>query len=169
MEQRAEQLVDQFEAIHREVVAFCESLSESDWTTIIPNEQRTAGVLMQHIAFGYTAESALIRAIVTGQPLPAIYTDRALLDEANARDAIDLLPGTQADALKSLDHHARRTARFLRSLSDDDLTKSEEIGIFGGASWTVEEVITRIVLGHPQLHLASIRAVLLEPDFVQPS
>ncbi len=167
MGQRIDELVDQFEAIHREVVAFCESLTDTDWTTIVPNEERTVGVLIQHIAIGYTAESALIRAIVAGQPLPAIYTDRALLDEANAGNAVDLLPGTKDDALRSLDRHARRTARYLRSLSDEDLAKAQEIGLFGGASWTVEELISRIILGHPQSHLTSIRAALAETAAVR--
>jgi hypothetical protein len=168
MSQRVNELADEFDAVHREVVAFCEGLSETDWETIVPDEQRTVGVLVQHIAIGYTAESALIRAIVTGQPLPAIYTDRAILDEANARDAVDLLPGTKADALTSLDRHARRTDRYLRSLSDEDLAKSEEIGIFGGANWTVESLIERIILGHPKSHLTGIREALAETA-IQPS
>jgi hypothetical protein len=169
MTQRVNELADQFEAVHREVVAFCEGLTETDWATIVPNEQRTVGVLIQHIAIGYTAETALIRAIVTGQPLPAIYNDRAILDEANARDAVDLLPGTKADALTSLDRHARRTARYLRSLSDEDLAMSEEIGIFGGASWSVEGLIERIILGHPKSHLTGIREALAEAAASQPS
>jgi hypothetical protein len=169
MGQRVGQLADQFEVVHREVVTFCEGLSESDWVTVVPSEQRTVGVLIQHIAIGYTAESALIRAIVTGQPLPAIYNDRALLDEANARDAVDLLPGIKADALTSLDRHARRTVRFLRSLSDEDLAMSDEVGIFGGARWTVENLIERIILGHPKSHLAGIREALAEAVAIQPS
>lgn len=160
MGQRVAELADQFETVHREVVGFCETLSDSDWGMIVPDEQRTVGVLFQHIARGYTAEAALIRAIVSGQPLPEIYNDRAVLDQANARDAVELLAGTRADALTQLDRHARRTARFLRRLSDDDLDKAEEIGLFGGTRWTVEELISRIVLGHPRSHLASIRAAL---------
>jgi hypothetical protein len=160
MGQRAAVLADQLDSVHRDVVAFCESLSDDDWQAIVPNEQRTVGVLFQHIAVAYTAESALIRAIIAGQPLPEIYNDRELLDEVNARDAVDLLPGTQADTLKSLDRHARRASRFIRSLSDDDLAASAEIGIFGGRRWTVEELIEQIVLGHPRVHVESIRAAL---------
>jgi hypothetical protein len=160
MGRRVDDLADRFEAVHQEVVAFCEVLSDDDWTTLVPNEQRTAGVLIQHIAYGYTAEAALIRAIVNGQPLPEIYNDRAVLDEINARDAVDLLPGTKDDALRSLDRHARRTTRFLRGLSDEDLAKSQPIGLFGGADWTVDALITRIILGHPRTHVESIRQAL---------
>ena len=162
MSHRVPELADQFDAVHREVVAYCESLSSADWETIVPNEQRTVGVLFQHIAVGYTAEAALIRAIVKDQPLPEIYNDRAVLNELNARDAVDLLPGTKADALTSLERHARRTSRFLRQLTDDDLAKAREIGLFGGACWTVDELITRIILGHPVSHMTSIREVLAE-------
>lgn len=169
MGHRAAELADQFETVHREVVEFCEALSSSDWETFVPNEERTVGVLMQHIAFGYTAEAALIDAIVRNQPLPQIYNDRAILNEVNARDAVDLLAGTKDDALKALDRHARRTARFLRQISDDDLAKAESIGLFGGARWTVEELISRIVLGHPRSHLTSIREALAAPMTVQPS
>lgn len=169
MGQRSAELADQFEAIHREVVTFTKGLSEADWATFVPNEERTVGVLIQHIAVAYTAEAALIRAIVTGQPLPAIYSDRAILNEVNAQDAVDLLPGTQAGALRSLDRHARRTTRFLRSLSDENLAMSQEIGIFGGARWTVDDVITRIVLGHPRMHMATIRTALAETMVTQPS
>jgi uncharacterized damage-inducible protein DinB len=160
MGQRANVLADELDSVNRDVVAFCESLSDDDWQTVVPNEQRTVGVLFQHIAVAYTAESALIRAIITGQPLPEIYNDQALLDEVNARDAVDLLPGTRTDTLRSLDRHARRASRFIRSLSDEDLAASATVGIFGGSVWTVEALIERIVLGHPQIHLASIRAAL---------
>lgn len=163
MGSHVDELADQFEAVHHEVVAFCETLSDDDWAMLVPNEQRTAGVLMQHIALGYTAEAALIRAIISGQPLPAIYNDRAVLDRVNAENAIELLPGTKDEALVSLDRHARRTTRFLRGLSDDDLAKSQPIGLFGEAEWTVEALITRIILGHPRSHMESIRQALTAP------
>jgi hypothetical protein len=163
MGQRANVLADELESANRDLVAYCESLSDDDWQTVVPNEERTVGVLFQHIAVAYTAETALLRAIIAGQPLPAIYTDRALLDDVNARDAVDLLPGTKAETLQSLDRHARRASRFIRSLSDDDLAASATVGIFGERVWTVEALIEQIVLGHPQIHLASIRAALDRP------
>lgn len=169
VEHRVAELVEQFEVIHREVVTFCEALTSDEWETFVPNEERTVGVLMQHIAFGYTVEAALIGAIVENQPLPDIYTDRAILNDWNARDAMELLAGTKDDALRLLDRHARRTARFLRKLSDDDLAKSRSIGLFGGAQWTVEALISRIVLGHPQMHLPSIREALAAQTTGQPS
>lgn len=159
MGQRASNLADEFDAVHRSVVTFCESLTDDEWQTVIPNEERTAGVLMQHIAHAYTAESALLRAIISGQPLPAIYNDRQRLNEANARDAVELLSVTKADALRALDRHARRASRFIRSLSDDDLDASAEVGILGGR-WTVEELFRKIVLGNPMIHMESIRAVI---------
>lgn len=168
MRQRADNLADQFEAVHREVIAFCESLSDVGWETIVPNEERTVGVLIHHIAVGYTAEADLLRAIVNGQPLPAIYADRETLDEMNALDAVRLRAGTKADAVRLLDHHAGDTARYLRTLTDDDLGKARPL-FREGALWTVDQVIGTIVLGHPRWHLASIREALAAPTTHQPA
>ena len=162
MEQRVAGLADQFEAVHREVVTFCQALSSSDWETYVPNEERTVGVLIQHIAIGYGAEAGLIRAIVNGQPLPAIYASWDALNAMNARDAVALRSGTQAEALQLLDLHASETSQFLRTLTDDDLGKSQPLGIRDGELWTVERVIRTIVLGHPRWHMASIRSTLAD-------
>lgn len=50
MGQRAAVLAGELDSVHRDVVNCCESLSDDDWQTVVPNEQRTAGVLFQHIA-----------------------------------------------------------------------------------------------------------------------
>jgi hypothetical protein len=169
MGRRVDDLAEQLEAISREVIVFCEGLSDADWGTVVPNEERTVGVLMQHIAVAYGAEMALIRAIVNDQPLPAIYDDRAILDEANARDAVELLPGTKAEALAMLDEHCRAAAEFLRTLDDDDLAKARPLGMLGGTTLTVEKIIRRIVLGHPGWHLKNIRETLAGAAPLEPA
>jgi hypothetical protein len=164
MPRRVDKLADELERVNAEVVAFTEGLTDAAWTTYVPNEQRSVGVLIQHIAFGYAAETDLVRAILTGEAVPDIYASRAALDAFNARHAQELQAGARADAVRALREEADATCRFLRALDDADLDRSRPIGLWNDADISVGFLIERIVLGHPITHLNSIRAALSQDN-----
>lgn len=160
MGQRADALAMDLERTNAGVIAFTESLFDADWDVFVPNEERRVGVVIQHIAFAYTAEINLIRAILIDDRLPGIYESCAQLDKINARHAMQLQAGTRDDALQELRRQGDDAASFIRALDDADLEKSRALGLWDGEVFTVGSLIERIILGHPQGHLASIRAAL---------
>jgi hypothetical protein len=48
----ADALAAEYDSIMREAIDMARSCSEEDWQTISPNEQRTVGVLFDHLAKG---------------------------------------------------------------------------------------------------------------------
>jgi hypothetical protein len=160
MASRVDELASEFERIHAGVIEFAESLSDDEWDAYVPNEERSAGVVIQHIAFGYTSEIALIQAIVSGDALPSIYENRDALNEYNAQHAGELRRIPRAEAMHELRRQGDEALAYLRGLSDADLARTRPIGLWNGEEISVGWLIERIVLGHPQGHLTSIRAAL---------
>jgi len=79
---RAGELAAQFEARHREFVASVETLTEAQWLTLVPDEQRTVASLAHHLAWGYRVEIEPFHQMALGHT-PKAWT-LAELDAVNA-------------------------------------------------------------------------------------
>jgi hypothetical protein len=167
--QRAEALATQLDRINAGVIAFTESLSDAEWDMYVPNEERTVGVLIRHVAFGYTAEIELLKAVISEVRLPRIYESRTLLARLNARHARTFQATTKAEALDELRRQGNDAAAFIRALDDTDLEKSRAFSLWNGEEFTVGDLIERIVLVHPERHIASIRAALGREAATEPA
>lgn len=157
MSERARALADRFERANEEFVAVVAALPEATWRALCPDEGRTVAALARHVAFGYAVEVEAFRAIAEGQPVRT-WT-RAGLAEVNAEDASRYADCDQAETVALLRRNAAGAAAFVRSLSDEQLARCgvyvEEL-----AALTVDQWIERILIGHPEGHLRSIRAVV---------
>ena len=61
------------------------------------------------------------------------------------------------------DHGARAT-EYVRGLSDDDLDRSRPIPVMGDNPTTAEQFIERVLIGHAEAHLQSLRQCLTNPE-----
>jgi hypothetical protein len=158
MAERARILADRFEQAVAEFVLVVEGLTRAQWQTLCPNEERSVGVLARHVAFGIPFEMDVFREIAAGQQ-PATIT-RAELAEMNARDAETWSDTAKDETLALLRSNAVAAATEVRQLTDEQLARSgkyiEEIP----TEWTVEQWLERVLTGHVDGHLQSIRAAL---------
>ena len=66
MGKRAEALATRVEQGARELIAFVEGCSDAEWQTYVPDEDRTVGVLVHHVASAYPVELDVIKTLASG-------------------------------------------------------------------------------------------------------
>jgi hypothetical protein len=79
------------------------------------------------------------------------------LDKANAEAAKQNANCTKDECLSELRQGGVAAASMLKGLSDEHLARTGTIT--GGRQMTAEQVAQFILIGHPQEHLKSVRAV----------
>jgi hypothetical protein len=150
---RAESLADQFEAVTNEAIREIQNCSDAKWKSTTPNDGRTVNVVAHHIASGDRPISELVAAIAYGKPMPPITLE--MIDQGNAQHAIQFANVTKDETIALLRQNSAPAASAVRGMTDEQLDKTGDL--FGNA-WTAEEAIQRILIGHVQGHLESIRA-----------
>ncbi len=152
-------LAARFEQASQAVIATVAQCSDEEWQTVCPAEERSVGVVAHHIAIGYHAQLDALRAALAGRPVPAIYQDLQRLHEFNAEHAEQYAACTQGEVLDLLRRNGAAVARFIRGLSDEDLTRSAPLPLSSNTRWTVQRWVERLLIGHAEQHLRNIRAV----------
>jgi len=155
MGDRARMLSERFERASHELIQTAERCSEGQWRVATAAEGWPVGVVARHVAEGYKAIARLILLAATGQPLPPLSMEA--LDQRNADHARQHADCTKAEILELLRQNAAEVAATVRGLSGDQLDHT--------APWRtgplkVQEMIDRILIGHVQTHLGSIRDTL---------
>ena len=151
---RAEELARQFEQLNDEVVAFVEACDDGAWRAQCADDERSVGVVAQHVADGHRAASRWVRTIVAGQPIAVTMDD---IHAANAQAAAASVNRSRGEVAGALRQHGAAAASTLRGLSDEDLARSAPFGPAGGSPVSAETIITGIMLRHPRAHLDTMR------------
>ncbi len=155
MPSRAESLANQFEAANNEVIAAVETCPDDKWKAATPNDGRTLNCVADHIADGNQAIAGFVQALANGQPLPGITPQQ--LDQLNAERAQKQANVGKADVSSALRQSGAAAASTVRGLTDQQLDRA---GAFAGGEWTTQQMIERVLIGHVQDHLNTIRAAL---------
>jgi hypothetical protein len=158
MNERSEELAARFEAAVEEFAAVIEGLSEEQWRTFCPNEERTVAVLARHVAFAIPFEMRVFREIANGGT-PATIT-RDDLATMNAEHADAWADCDRDETLADLRRFAAAAAADVRAFTGEQLARSGKYVADIPEPWTVEQWIERILIGHVTGHLASIRPAL---------
>jgi len=161
LNQQSHELTAAFLQAHHDLLAFVEHCGAEHWQAICPDEGRSVGVLLHHVAIGYAVETDLIKAVATSQPIPAIYADWAEVDQFNAAHAERHQECTKEETVALLQQHAAATAEYIRGLSDVQLCRTTHVPIltpwFGDAV-SARQLIEGLLPGHIQMHLAGMKA-----------
>ena len=134
-------------------------MDEHAWMADCPQEGRSVGVVVGHIAEGHLNIGEIVRAIAAGRPLP-VQAYRSVEQGAavNARQARRLASSTRDDTLRTLRGNSESMARFITRLSDEDLRRE----IVGFPGFTLADVIERGLIGHLQGHATAVRLAVIE-------
>jgi hypothetical protein len=156
---RGAALAAAFRAENEALIALVTGVDEHDWTADCPQEGRSVGVVVGHIAEGHLIIGGIVRAIAAGRLLP-VQTYRTVEQGAavNARQARRLATRTRDDTLQTLHANTERMARFIERLSDEDLRRE----IVGFPGMTLGDEIERGLIGHLKGHARAVPLALSE-------
>jgi hypothetical protein len=150
-------LAAQFENLNAEVIAVVIECTDEQWHKTTESEGWSVAVVAHHIGVVHADFIPLVRRLASG----ATFSPSASMedvDRSNAQHALDFADVGKQEALDVLQANGAELAEELRSLEDAQL--ESVAGVFGGNELTVAQVVQFVVLGHPQEHLASVRATL---------
>jgi uncharacterized damage-inducible protein DinB len=154
---QTEQLAIQFETLNGEVIELVQGCSDEQWRRTTIAEGWSVAVTAHHIAVVHAVFIRLVKRLARGETFsPAASIDD--VHQANAQHARAFAEVGKQETLEALRTNGNALGQQLRSLNDEQL--GSVAGVFGGNELTVEQVVQNIVIGHPQGHLASIRATL---------
>ena len=155
---RANALADRIEQGAQALADFAESLSDAEWQTLVPNDQRTVGVLLHHVASLYPLEIDLARDIASGKPIAGVGRDAVA--QMNAQHAREHAAVGKYEAIALLRRNSKVAADRVRQFSDEELDAAATVSLNADAPLTAQFFIEDHALRHSFHHLANIRATL---------
>ena len=154
----SDQLADRIEEGATLLANLARDLSDAQWSTIVPADGRTVGVIIHHVASMYPIEMSVVQKGVEGIPITDVTWD--VVAQINAAHARDHATVSKSDALDLLARNSREAARGVRRLTDADLARAVPFSLCYDAPMTVQFIIEDHPLRHPWHHLARIRSAL---------
>ena len=158
MKTRAQLLADRVELGAQELLAFAESCSEEEWHTIVPEEKRSVGVVVHHVASLYPVEMDLVRVLASGQAVVDVTWD--MVDQMNAGHAEEQGNCGKEDTIDLLKQNSAAAVKEISELSDEQLDQAAPISLHWAAPLTTQYFIEQHPLSHPFAHLETIKAAL---------
>jgi hypothetical protein len=158
MSTRAEELARRVEQGAAELIAAVEGMSDAEWSTICPDEQRSVGVLVHHVGAAYPDEAEIITALANEGGMPGLTWD--VVNQGNREEASHHAGVDKAAAIALIRDNVATAAAVVRGLSDEQLDRVAPNDLHWGAPLTVQFFVEQHPIAHPYMHLESIRAAL---------
>jgi hypothetical protein len=158
---RAEKLAVRLEQGASALAALASGLSETEWTTKIPHDGRTVGVVVHHVASMYPLEMQLSQAIAGGKAIEGVTW--AAVHEINAKHASEHAAATKTEALDLLRRNSQAAAAAIRAMSDEELDRAVTVSLYEDAPLTCQFFLEDHPVRHSYHHLALIQRTLLQP------
>jgi hypothetical protein len=150
----AAQLADEFDAVLAGVIEVAQSCHDEQWTLRVIDEERSVGVLFDHIAAGNDQSVEWASTFLRGR---AVEVDPGLIDSENAAHAREARGRERAATMARLRASTARTSKFLHGLTDEQLSVTQKFG------WLRDRDVAFVVrqaCRHPQRHLQGIKRAL---------
>lgn len=155
---RSHALAEQFEQANREVIEAVERCPEQHWRAVCAAEGWTVAVVAHHVGWAHAVVLEWAQSMAAGQGMPAVTMQE--IDEVNRQHAEQHVSCTRTEMLALLRVGGAAAASAVRNMDDAALDRSAPVALLGGQVLSVEQLITRILIGHPRGHLASIASTL---------
>jgi hypothetical protein len=154
--ERAAALAAAFESANNAVIEAVERCSADQWKATCQEEGWPVAVAAHHVAASHTSVFGLVQLVANGQEVPAVTME--MIDAANAEHAREFANVTREETLNALRSEGATITSTLRGYSDDQLDRTAPMAFAGGQPWSANDLIERILIGHPIQHGASIKA-----------
>ena len=158
MSSRADSLADRIEAGAQALASFVEGLTDEEWKTVVPNDQRSVGVLVHHVASSYQVEVDLARGLASGNPIVGLTEE--ILDQINAKHAQDQSSPDQKETIEMLRQNSEMAVDAVRKFTDEELDSAARVSLNADAPLTAQYFIEDHALRHSFHHLVNIKAAL---------
>lgn len=158
MTSRSHAIAEQFDQAVAEFIGVVEPLTIDQWRTLCPNEERSIAVLSRHVARAIPFQMSVFNAFASGEQPATIGMEE--LADINAADAIAWADSDRDETIALLRANAATATAWVRSLSDDDLARTDRYITDLPNPWTLRRWLERIFVGHIHGHLDSIHAAL---------
>jgi hypothetical protein len=152
----AAQMAGELDAANAEAIAFVESCTDGQWTTMVAGEGWPVGVVVHHIATGHRQMVDWLGLARRGEDITKTATE---IDDDNALHARDFAGVTRADTVDDLRRLGAALVQCIASLSDDELSTSVAFGPGAGMAVTAEQ-LAPVAVRHCREHLADARGAL---------
>lgn len=167
MNDRAHALADRLERGAEALAAFAEDLSDAQWTTRLPNDGRTIGVVVHHVATVYPVEIGLAQTLASGHAISGVTWD--VIHAMNASHARENTSVGKGETLALLRETSAAAAQAVRALRDDQLDRAAAVSLYADAPLTCQFMLEDHVVRHSYHHLAVIRTAVGREDASHPS
>ena len=141
-----------------ELIAFVEGCSEAEWGTMVPNEGRTVGVLVHHVASAYPVELNVVKTLASGQAITGVTGE--MVDQMNSQHAQEQANCSKEETLELLKRNSALAAEAIRKLSDEQLDQAAPISLHWDAPLTTQYFIEEHPISHSHHHRVSIQAAI---------
>jgi hypothetical protein len=148
-------LADRLEHGARALAAFALSLTEAEWYSRMPHDNRTLGVIVHHVASVYPIEIQLAQTVASGKPVTGVTMDD--IHAMNAKHATDYAAVEKMVALDLLRANSLAAAAAIRALTDEQLAQAAPVSLYSDAPLTCQFVLEDHAVRHSYHHLAGIR------------
>lgn len=158
MSQRSDKLAHRLEQGAQALAEFASGLTEAEWYTPVPQDGRTVGVVVHHVATMYPLEILLAQTLAAGKPVLGVTW--AGVHQMNAQHAEEYSTVTKEAALNLLRSKSASAAAAIRALSDEQLDRAASVSLNSDAPLTCQFMLEDHAVRHSYHHLARIRSAL---------
>ena len=158
MGQRGEALAERLTQANDTLIAVLDGCSDEQWKQTCSDEGWSVGVTAHHVAISHKGIAGLVRSLANSQPVPEFT--REMIDAGNAQHAQEFANVTKEETVDLLRREGQAAADMLRGFSDGQLDGMAPMPFAGGAHWSVEQLVNRVLIGHPEEHTQSIRKAI---------
>ena len=162
MSRRADALADRCDRAIKAVIDLLSGAPPDALHRRCETDGWTASAVAAHVALSQDFLIGRVRRIVEDEEFPPF--DAAAFHGRNARAAEENANLSSGQIIALLRNHGAQAVEYVRGLSDDDLDRGRPIPAMGDNPTTADQFIERVLIGHTEAHLQSLRQCVSNPD-----
>jgi hypothetical protein len=155
---RSQHLADRLEQGAAALAQLAESLNDTEWKTRLPQDGRSVGTVVHHVATVYPIEISLAQTIAKGEPIKGVVGKD--IDVMNAGHHKENPSPDKAATIALLKQNSAEAARAIRALSDAELDRATLASLYADAPVTSQFLLEDHAVRHSYHHLAGIKRAL---------
>lgn len=148
---KTEDFAKKFEEANRQFIFAVENCPDEKWTAKAKGEDRSVATVAHHVASSHSYIAERVQQLAAGEQLTPPD-----IDAMNAEHAAEHPSPSKDEVIALLKENGSRAADIYRSVPEEGLTNA--IDIPGRGSFTAQDMIEMVAIGHPAMHLESVRA-----------